>query len=58
MSILGEHVRVITICARSKRWWNENIRNKRKELSRAIRRRRGVASQEEVKEAKGAKNGD
>lgn len=53
--IPGEHVRVITICARPKTWWNEDTSNMRiwRELGRAFRkRRRGAACQEEVKEAK------
>lgn len=37
-SILNEHTRVITICARSKWWWNEDIKVKRRSLGRAVRR--------------------
>ena len=42
-----------TICARSKRWWSEEIREKRRALGRAVRRRRaGRGGEAEVKVAK------
>lgn len=42
---LESHVRKITICAQSKRWWNEDIRSKRRQLGRVtLRRRAGRAS--------------
>lgn len=40
VELLNENVRKVTICARSKRWWNSEIENKRKELGRAKRKRR------------------
>lgn len=55
--ILDEHVRVITICARPNRWWNGDIKEKRRKLGRAIRGERRdleTFSQEEAKEAKRA----
>ena len=36
-----EQVRKVTICARSKRWWNEEIREKGRVFSRAERMRKG-----------------
>ena len=55
VSLLNEHTRKITICARSKRWWNEDIQGKRKGLGRLKRRRRqGLVELSEVREAEGA----
>ena len=52
IGILNEHSKVITICARSKRWWNEDIKTRRKNLGRAIRkRRRGEGREADVGEA-------
>ena len=42
-----------TICARSKRWWSGEIREKRRALGRAVRRRRaGRGGEAEIKVAK------
>ena len=38
--LLGQECTQITICARSKRWWNKEIKGKRKELGKAKRRLR------------------
>ena len=38
VDVLNEHCKVVTICARSKRWWYDDIRNKRRTLGRATRR--------------------
>lgn len=38
MEVLNEHVRRITIYARSKRWWYEDIRDRHRVLGRAKRR--------------------
>ena len=55
VQVLDDHVRRITICARSKRWWNDDIVSKRHQLSRVLRfRKTGRASQAAVKEAKKA----
>lgn len=55
VEVLDEHVRKITICTRSKRWWNEDIRTKRSQLGRISRfRKAGKASQAAVREAKKA----
>ena len=54
VDILNENMKVITICARSKRWWNDDIKAKRQNLGRATRRRRGEGGQEEEKGAKKA----
>ena len=35
-AFLNVHVRKIMICARSKRWWNEEIRGKRQQLGRVL----------------------
>ena len=52
VSLLNEHTRKITICAQSKRWWNEDIRNRRIALGRLKRRRRqGRADLSEVRDA-------
>ena len=40
VKFLDANVRKITICARSKRWWNKEIKGKRKELGKAKRRLR------------------
>ena len=40
VDFLDENVRKVTICARSKRWWNKEIVEKRKLLGRAKRRLR------------------
>lgn len=54
-SILDERVRVITICTRSKRWRNGDIKSKRKEVCRIVRRRRrGTAKQEKARGAEKA----
>ena len=31
-SFLDTHVRKVTICARSKHWWNDGIQGKRRQL--------------------------
>lgn len=52
---LDSHVRRITICVRSKRRWNEDIRARRRQLGRiSWHRRAGRASQAAVREAKKA----
>ena len=54
-NILDERVRVITICTRSKRWRNGDIKSKRKEVCRIVRRRRrGTAKQEDARGAEKA----
>ena len=40
IDILNEHCKVVTICARSKRWWNDDIKEKKKTLGRAVSRPR------------------
>lgn len=53
VSFLDENVRKITICARSKRWWNKEIEGKRKELGKAkrrLRRQRRKGSKEGLRE--------
>ena len=40
MDFLNENVRKITICARSRRWWNEEIREERKKVGKAKRKLR------------------
>ena len=53
IDILNQHCKVATICARSKRWWNDEIREKRKTLGRTTRRwKREGGGYAEVKEAK------
>ena len=52
-----KNVRQTTICARSKRWWNEDLKDKRQQLGRTFRWKRGgtaTASQAAVKEGKKA----
>ena len=47
--LLKTEVRRISICARSKPWWNEDIRKKRRDVSRAERlRKRGVPGWKET----------
>ena len=36
VSFLETHVRRVTVCAQSKRWWNEEIRGKRQQLGRVL----------------------
>ena len=38
--LLNKETKRITICARSKRWWNEEIRTSRKAVGRAERKRK------------------
>ena len=38
IDILNSNTKVVTICARSKRWWSDEIREKRRTLGRAVRR--------------------
>ena len=53
IDILNDHCKVVSICARSKRWWNDDIREKRKSLGKAVRRwKREGGGYAEVKEAK------
>jgi hypothetical protein len=53
IEILNKHAKKITLCARSKRWWNEEIAQRRRELGRAKRRwRTRKGSRREAKEAK------
>ena len=43
IDILNEHCKAVVICARSERWWNEDIRDireKRRTLGRTIKKRR------------------
>jgi hypothetical protein len=40
IQILDKHARTIRICARSKRWWNEKIEERMRELGIAKRRRK------------------
>lgn len=55
VGILDRYVREIAICARSKRWWNEDIKVKRHQLGRVSRfKRAGQASREAVWKAKKA----
>ena len=53
IDVLNSHTKVVTICARSKRWWSDEIREKRRTLGRATRKRRaGRGGEAEVKVAK------
>ena len=53
IDILNQHTKVVTTCARPKRWWNDEIRKKRRVLGRAVRRRRaGRGGEAEVKRAR------
>ena len=53
IEVLNTHTKVVTICARSKRWWNDEIREKRRALGRAVRRKRaGRGGDAEVRVAK------
>lgn len=55
VEILNREVRAVTICARSKRWRNEEIREKRRELVKEVRRKRGGrGGRDKVKAAKSA----
>ena len=55
IDILNEHCKVVTICARSKRWWNDDIKEKRRTLGRTVRKwKRERGGYAEVKEAKKA----
>lgn len=44
----NKHTRRITVCNRSKQWWNDDVRDKRKVLGRAKRRRRQGEDTEQV----------
>ena len=46
--LLNEHTRRITICVRSKRWWNDDVRDRRMALRRIKRRRRRELEKEET----------
>jgi ketol-acid reductoisomerase len=51
--MLNKHARKIELCARSKRWWSEEIAQKRRKLGRIKRLwRQGRAQRGEVKERK------
>ena len=53
VTVLDTYCKRVRIVARSKRWWNESIQQRRKDLSAVKRRRRGgMASKKEVKEAR------
>jgi hypothetical protein len=53
VAVLNGHAKKITLCARSKRWWNEEIAQRRRELGRAKRRWRArKGTRREVREAK------
>jgi ribonuclease HI len=52
ISLLNSHTRKVTICARSKRWWNEDIRSKRRQLGKILRwSRKGGRNQAAVTRA-------
>jgi hypothetical protein len=51
--MLDKHAKKIELCARSKRWWSEEIAQKRRDLGRVKRKwRQRKATRDEVKEAK------
>jgi hypothetical protein len=53
VKVLDQFCKKIRACARSKRWWNESIEQRRKALGRAKRRRRsGHIAKAEVKVAR------
>ena len=52
---LDAHIRRITICAHSKRWWNDDIQGKRQQLGRVLRwNRKEQTNKPAVREARKA----
>lgn len=53
VELLVEYTRRITISTRSKRWWNDDVRDRRKALGRiTTRTRRGLDKEDMVKVAR------